>query len=56
MTRFEPLKQGIQTKDNLINAELVKIATAIGSLGGTYVVAPVSTNIENAKSINLKIE
>ncbi|ASD51623.1 hypothetical protein [Flavobacterium phage V157] len=56
MTRFEPLKQGIQIKDNLINAELAKIATAIGSLGGTYVVTPVSTNIENAKSINLKIE
>jgi hypothetical protein len=52
--RFNPLKTGIQTKDNLINIELGKISAAITSLGGAYTVAPVSTNIDSAKIEEIK--
>lgn len=52
--RFSPLKSGIDAKDNLINVELAKIATAIGSLGGSYVVAPVSTDITSSKIDEVK--
>lgn len=52
--RFSPLKAGIDTKDDLINAELAKIATAIGTLGGTYTVAPVNTDITSAKITEVK--
>lgn len=55
MVRFEPLESGINAKDNLINIELGKIATAISSLGGVYTVAPVSTNIANAKNEDVKL-
>lgn len=53
--RYEPLESGINAKDNLINTELGKIATAIASLGGTYTVAPVSTNIASAKNEDVKL-
>lgn len=52
--RYIPLKSGIDSKDQLINAELAKIATAIGSLGGTYTVAPISTDITSSKIEELK--
>lgn len=52
--RYLPLKQGIDSKDALINAELVKIATAIGTLGGVYVPAPVNTNIVQARIDEIK--
>lgn len=54
MVRYEPLESGINAKDNLINIELGKIATAIGSLGGVYTPASVSTNISSAKNEDLK--
>ena len=54
MVRFEPLESGINAKDNLINIELGKIATAIGSLGGVYTPALISTNISTAKNEDLK--
>lgn len=53
--RFQPLKSGIDTKDSLINTELSKIATAIGTLGGTYVPANISTNISQSESETVKI-
>lgn len=52
--RFSPLKTGIDTKDTDINTELGKIATAIGSLGGTYTPAPVSTDISASKIDEVK--
>jgi hypothetical protein len=54
MVRFEPLESGISAKDNLINIELGKIATAISSLGGVYVPASITTNISTAKNEDLK--
>lgn len=53
--RYEPLESGINAKDNLINIELGKIATAISSLGGVYTVAPVFTNITSAKNEDVKL-
>lgn len=52
--RFSKLKEGIDAKDLLIVQELAKIATAIGSIGGTYVPGVVDTNIEAAKIKNVK--
>ena len=52
--RFSKLKEGIDAKDLLIVQELAKIATAIGSIGGTYVPGVVVTNIEAAKIKNVK--
>jgi len=53
--RFQPLQSGINTKDSLINAELAKIATAISSLGGTYVPGSISTDISQSESETVKI-
>jgi hypothetical protein len=55
--RFEPLQSGINAKDNLINIELGKIAAVLNSLApGSYTVTPISTNITNAKSEDVKIK
>lgn len=54
--RFEPLKQGINNKDNLINIELAKIATAINAIvPGSYVPVNITTNIDSAKNEDLKM-
>jgi hypothetical protein len=55
MVRFEPLKTGLQNSDTALNAELVKIQTAIAGLGGVYVYVPVTTNIDLSKSEKNKI-
>ena len=55
-TRFEPLKTCLNAQDNLINIELGKIATAISGLGGVYVPGTVTTNIDNAKSEDVKLK
>lgn len=54
--RFSPLKTGLDNQNLLINAELVKIQTAITTLGGAYVPSNVSTNITNAESIDVKLK
>jgi len=54
MVRFQALDTALKAQDNLINAELAKIAIAIGSLGGSYVVAPVSTDISASKIEEVK--
>lgn len=54
--RYEPLETGLNANDNLINAELQKISIALGTLGASYIVAPVSTNITTAKSETIKIK
>jgi len=55
MVRFEPLKTGLQNYDVLVNAELVKIQTAISGLGGVYTRLDVNHNIDSAKSEKNKI-
>ena len=54
--RFAPLKTGIDGKDIKINAELGKIATAIGLLGGAYVPGNITTDLENAESEKIKLQ
>lgn len=54
MVRFLALDTALKAQDNLINVELSKIATAIGSLGGAYAVAPVSTDISASKIEEVK--
>lgn len=54
--RFDPLKQSLDNQNTLINAELVKIQTAIGTLGGAYIPATVSTDIATSKSIDVKLK
>lgn len=54
--RFLPLQTGLNNQNTLINLELAKIATAIGLLGGSYTVAPVSTNITSAESVDVLLK
>ena len=54
--RFEPLAQAIQTLDNSINTELLKIQTAITALGGTYINSPIISDISNAESETIKLK
>lgn len=54
--RFGPLDQGLQAQNVLIHAELTKIAAAIGLLGGSYIVDPVTIEIGPAKSETVKIK
>ena len=53
--RYSTLVSGLIANDTLINAELTKIATAISTLGGSYVPTPVSTNITLAKVDGVKV-
>ena len=52
--RFSKLKAGIDTKDELIQAELVKIQAEFSKLGGAYVPGTISTDIEAAKITKIK--
>lgn len=54
--RFEPLKQAIDTKDQLINAELIKIQTAITALGGAYIPSNITTSLDTSKSDDIKLK
>lgn len=54
LVRFNSLKSGIDTKDDLINQELAKISLAISSVGGAYTPASISTNIDASKIENIK--
>jgi len=54
--RFENLKTGLLNQDTAINAELLKIQTAITGLGGTYALLPIVTNIDNSKSPTVKLK
>ena len=55
VVQYTPLVSGLVANDALINAELTKIATAISTLGGSYVPTPVSTNITLAKVDGVKV-
>lgn len=52
--RYMPLNQGLQNYNALIGTELAKIATAIGTLGGAYVVAPPTIDVSASKIIEIK--
>jgi hypothetical protein len=52
--RFNALQSSLASSDTLLNAELAKIATAIGSLGGVYTVATVATDISSSKIDRIK--
>lgn len=52
--RFNPLKTGISATDSAINAELVKIQTALLSVGGTYVPGIITTDIDGSKIEEIK--
>lgn len=54
--RFAPLKQGLTNQDQSINQELLKIQTAISSLGGTYVPGTIQTNIDQSESTTIKMK
>lgn len=53
--KFEQLKTSLQSTDTAINAELLKIQTAIATLGGTYVKVDITTNIDSSKSEKVKL-
>lgn len=52
--RFSKLKAGIDAKDELIQAELVKIKAALQTVGGTYIPGTITTDIEAAKIDKIK--
>lgn len=54
LVKFTPLNTAINTQTTLINTELTKIAAAIALLGGSYTVAPISTDISQSKADKLK--
>lgn len=56
LVKYTPLDIGLKTTNTDINIEFTKIAAAIGALGGSYVVKPITTNITQAKSTTLKTE
>lgn len=54
LVRYTPLNTGLQSQKNSINSELVKIQTAIASLGGVYAHVPVAIDISNSKINEIK--
>ncbi len=52
--KYAPLDNALRKQDAAINSELTKIATAITALGGVYVPAAITTNIDNAKTLKIK--
>jgi len=54
MVRFIGLDNGLQNQDAQIQAELVKIQTAIAGLGGAYVPGNITTDISASKIDRIK--
>ena len=54
--RFQNLVQAINAQNSLINAELTKIAVAIGALGGAYAPGTISTNMTSSESPTIKLK
>jgi hypothetical protein len=54
LVRYAALNEGIEAKDEKINAELAKIEVAIAALGGTYAMETVSTDISESKINEIK--
>lgn len=53
--RYSELNNGLQNHTSQIQAELTKIQTAIGTLGGTYAPGTLSMDISNSKVDEIKI-
>tara|TARA_Y100001951_G_scaffold99134_1_gene100728 strand:+ start:505 stop:996 length:492 start_codon:yes stop_codon:yes gene_type:complete len=53
--RYSKLNDALKAQDQKINMELAKIATAISSLGGTYPIQNISTDISQSKVEQVKI-
>jgi hypothetical protein len=53
---FEPLDQDLQKLKNDINTEFLKVQTAITSIGGTYVNAPINIDLSDCKSENIYLK
>ena len=54
--RYEPLNTELQKLKNDINTELLKLQTAVTTLGGTYANAPLILDLTTAKSDTIKIK
>jgi hypothetical protein len=54
MVKFIPLDAALKNQDTLINAELIKIASAIAALGGAYAPITVATDISPSKLDTIK--
>jgi len=54
--RYEPLNTELQKLKNDINTELLKVQTAITTLGGTYANAPLNLDLTSAKSDTIKVK
>lgn len=54
LVRYNELNTALQTEKIAINTELVKIQTAIASLGGAYAHIPVTVDISGAKITELE--
>jgi len=52
--KFNPLSAAHTAYDVAVNAEFSKIATAISTLGGAYVMQPVNSDIALAKVETVK--
>lgn len=54
LVRYTALNAGIEEQNTKINAELLKIATAIATLGGAYTPEEVSTDISESEINEIK--
>lgn len=54
--RYENLNNELQKLKNDINTELLKVQTAVATLGGTYANAPLNLDLTSAKSDTIKIK
>mgnify|MGYP003442314731 CR=1 FL=1 len=54
--RYEPLNTELQKLKSDINTELLRIQTAVTTLGGTYANAPLNLDLTTAKSDTIKIK
>ena len=56
LVKYIPLNQALTTYNSAINAELMKIQTAILSLGGAYAYQALTIDVTGAKADNLKTD
>ena len=54
MIRYQPLDTAVQAMNAHVNQELVKIATAITGVGGTYTPQPLNMDISASKIESIK--
>lgn len=54
--RYSNLNDALQNQKTLINAELIKIQTAIVALGGTYSMTDISIDVSSSESATVKMK